>query len=377
MLTVAEVADAAALVGYREDWDALATAASTGSFFETYAWLSNFLVSFWQPRQSAFMFVREDGALVGVVPFLVDPDGDAWCRHTLTLPEHSHFPLANILTADGARPRVLDAVMRHVLQTRGPTSMVFTRVDRASALWSDLAASMERLNLTWHRWEGESIPWIRVTGTWDSYLATRTAHTRSELRRKRRKIEKAGHVAFSVASTPDECETALHDIMDIERNSWKEQEGTSFNNEPGAGPFYTAVARDAAASGALRLYVLYLDGKPVAHIHGVVYKNDYLAIKTSYNESYRELSPGSVLFEYALRDAFERGFASFDLLGVEARWKNELATDLRARSTACVFPSLSIRCRSCRTYECTLKPYLKEHAGWLATVKRRVVAGST
>ena len=94
MITVAEVDDAAALVGYRQEWETLAASSSTGSFFETYGWLSNFLVNFWQPRKPAFMFVHEDGALVGLVPFLVDPEGDGWCPNTLTLPEHSHFPLA-------------------------------------------------------------------------------------------------------------------------------------------------------------------------------------------------------------------------------------------------------------------------------------------
>lgn len=372
MLTVTEIGDASRLGAFEDDWRALCAASPDGSFFETCEWLTTFIETFWAPRELALMFVSDDHGLVGFAPFLVDDDGDAWCRRTLTLPYHPHVPRANIVAADGARRAVLDAVMRHVSIAHGSTPTVLPLVDGASGLWHDAQSIAEGRRYASHVWAEQAIPWIRLDGDWDSYLATRTSHVRSELRRKRRKLEKAGRLEIAAASSPSECDAAMRDILDIESRSWKQQEGTSFTTEAGVAEFYATLARRAGDRGWLRLYVMRLDGKPIAHIYGVVYKNEYLALKTSYDQAFRELSPGSVIFELALQDAFARGYSSFDLLGVEARWKNEIATDTRLLGTACLFPATSLRCGSCRAYECTVKPYLREHASWLWDVKRRL-----
>ncbi len=52
-----------------------------------------------------------------------------------------------------------------------------------------------------------------------------------------------------------------------------------------------------------------------------------------------------VLFQHAIRKAFEDGLATFDFLGADARWKSELANDLRAHVDACAFAGSALRCR--------------------------------
>ncbi|HVX41503.1 MAG TPA: GNAT family N-acetyltransferase [Gemmatimonadaceae bacterium] len=371
-LTVHEVTDAARLVDLHDEWDAFVASSPDGSFFETYEWLTTWLACFWAPRQPAFMFVRDGGRLVGLAPFLPDDTGDAWCRRSLTLPVHSHVPRANLVAADGMRAAVVDALLAHASDRHGWTPLVFPQVDRASAAWAAIEDGARRQGRGVTQWEDMVVPWIRLDGDWDGYLQSRTAHVRQEMRRKRRKLEKAGRVEYAVTSTPRECATAINDIFAIEAKSWKQDEGTSFATEVGVSAFYTTLARLAAERGWLRLYVMSLDGAPIAHVYGIVHRNEYLALKTSYDQSFRELSPGSVLFEFAVRDACEQGYTAFDMLGIEARWKNDLATDARRLASACLIAPASLRCQSCRSYENTLKPYLKTHAPWLAALKQRI-----
>lgn len=376
-LTVTEIRDPAALIDLRDDWDALVASSPDASFFESYEWLTTWLECFWAPRRPAFMFLRDDsGRLVGFAPFLADDDGDAWCRRSLALPYHSHVPRATIAAAEGRRGDVLDAVIGHAARTRGSAPLVFPRIDRESQLWTAVEGAAGRQGRTVTLWDDVIVPWIKLDGDFDTYLQSRSAHVRQEMRRKRRKLEKAGRLEYAVTSTPQECATAMNDIFTVEAKSWKQQEGTSFPTEAGASAFYTKLARLAAERGWLRLYVMYLDGAPIAHVYGVEHRHEYLALKTSYDQEFRDLSPGSVLFEFAVRDAFERGLTAFDMLGVEARWKNDLATDGRRLGTACLIAPLSLRCQSCRSVEHTLKPYLRSHAPWLLSLKKRMSGAS-
>ena len=81
--------------------------------------------------------------------------------------------------------------------------------------------------------------------------------------------------------------------MQIEANSWKQDDGSSFTAAEQLVQFYGRFAVQAAENGWLRLYLLYLDGQPVAHIYGVVFRNHYYALKTSYHSAYRNLAPAS------------------------------------------------------------------------------------
>lgn len=372
MLRVTTLRRAEEFQAHHDDWNALVAGSPDGSFFETSEWIAGWLESYWKPGAIEFLLVHDGSRLVGAAPLLVDEHGTVGCRGTLTLPRNSQVPHASVFAAASRRAAVLDAVFAQVAAERRVVRVVLTGIERDSGAWYDTHAAVERHQLSWLPWEASRIPRVRITTDWDAYLKTRNSHVRSELKRKLRNLEKAGRLEWVVATTPAECEAAMPDVFRIEEKSWKQATGTSFALEPGTGPFYDALARRAAAKGWLRLYIAYLDGAPLAHMFGVVFKNEYLALKTSYDESARDLSPGIALAAYALRDAFTQRYEAFDFLGVQARWKEELATEVRLWSNACVFSGFALRCHACRTYETAVKPFVREHFEPVLKVRRRL-----
>ena len=113
----------------------------------------------------------------------------------------------------------------------------------------------------------------------------------------------------------------------------------------------------------------------MAHLLGVAHRGTYYALKTSYDEAYRAWSPGIVLFQHAIRKAFEDGLATFDFLGDDSRWKGELANDRRAHVDACAFAGSALRCRWDRARVARIKPFLEERAPALVALRRRVLDG--
>jgi CelD/BcsL family acetyltransferase involved in cellulose biosynthesis len=216
---------------------------------------------------------------------------------------------------------------------------------------------------------------IVVQGSWEDYLATRSKHTQREWRRKRKRLDEAGAVEIRTVRTAEDLPRGLEEVLDIESRSWKHVEGTSFQREAGVEEFYRRLAGRCAARGWLRLSLLYLAGRPTAHCLAVVHGNEMLALKTSFDASLANLSPGLALMLALCEQAFRDGLGAIDLLGHPDRWKLEMATDQRTHVDLCVFPRGLMRCEMCVAYEDKIEPVLREKLPpRIADIGRRALA---
>jgi len=369
-LQVEEVAAAGDLRRLWDAWESLAERAPHAELFETPMWLTAWLDTYWESRPIAFLFVRSGEELVGLAPLLDDRKGALGCPDCLATPVNPHARRCSLL-AVGDATSVVEAVLAHLERTRRHSRM---RLRCCDALSPVVAAIEGRRPRALIREKGTS-PIIRLEGDWESYLASRPRHLRHELARKQKRLEAEWDAKWVHVADAAGAERAMTDVLRIERNSWKHPAGTSLVSEPGAAAFYGRIARGAAAAGWLRVELLYLDGKPVAHIMGVGYRGTYYALKTSYDEAYRAWSPGIVLFQHAIHKAFEDGFRTFDFLGADARWKSELANDRRAHVEVCAFAASALRCRWDRFRVDRVKPFLEERAPALVALRRRVLDG--
>jgi CelD/BcsL family acetyltransferase involved in cellulose biosynthesis len=370
MLSVEEVTRAADLAGYREEWQALLARTDGALFFQTYEWLTTWLERFWKDGPLAFLFVRRDGRLVGLAPLVADEHGRLWCARSVALAANEHTLRAGFLCAENG-VEILDAVVGHLRATRKGMRMVLMNLRTDSSLLVDwLPAVARRHHLATSTREASSSPVVRFPADWEAYLGSRSAHLRAEIRRKQRRIEAAGAVLACVAPpTPAECARALEDVFFIERKSWKQTAGSSVDLCPEKERFCRDLAQRCAARGWLRLHLLYLDSRPVAYVFGVVFRNDFYVIQTSFDDAYRNLSPGFILFTHVLRDACRDGLEvllgavpgkirDLDSLQAHSRWKSELATELLHRVHVCVSSREQLPWRLREAYQKRLKPFL-------------------
>ena len=371
MLDIREITKLTELEQHREDWERLLDTASNSEFFQTYEWLRTWLETFWADKPIAFQLISQHGQLVAMAPLLLDDRGDLKCPGSLAFPVNAHAKRTDMTCA--ASPRhVLSALLDRLQKTHHPLRLSLQNVEMNSPVSQVLEETARSAGLRVLIQGMPASALVRIDSDWERYLESRSPHTRREMKRKRNKLDRAGLVDVRPVTEAAHCDSALDDVFQIERRTWKERSGTSLTTEAGADRFYAELARRCAERGWLRIYLLYLEGQPVAHIFGILYKNEYYALKTSYDESYRELSPGAVLFSYALEDAFSQGWSAFDFLGEESRWKNELATTARRYVSFCAFPPGAYRCRWCRTYQQKVKPFVKANIPAAVTLKRKL-----
>src|SRR5439155_13304922 len=107
-------------------------------------------------------------------------------------------------------------------------------------------------------------PYLDTTAGWADYLARRSANFRSDLKRKRRRLEEAGPVTIERHRDPAALEAALAEAAAIEAASWKAEAGTARMAEPRGLAFFRAAAAALAAAGQAELWVLRCGGPAVA-----------------------------------------------------------------------------------------------------------------
>jgi CelD/BcsL family acetyltransferase involved in cellulose biosynthesis len=94
--------------------------------------------------------------------------------------------------------------------------------------------------------------------------------------------------------------------------------------------FHAEISRVALAAGWLRLWVLRLDGKPVAALYGFLYRRTFYFYQSGFDPAFAKDSVGLVMLGVAVRAAMDEGIDELDLLHGTERYKAHWATNTRA-----------------------------------------------
>ncbi|MGH3134032.1 MAG: GNAT family N-acetyltransferase [Gaiellaceae bacterium] len=275
----------------RSEWGALAEG---GSIFATWEWNNAWWRHFGGGRELLLHAVRsDDGRLVAVLPLYV------WRRR---------WPRIVRFLGHGPGDELGPVYARGAAEVaaRGlHTALTGLRWD---VLFGEQLPGDERWNehLNGSTWRRESSPVLRVPdGGWEAYLAGRSANFRQQLRRRTRELERRGSVRLRLADETS-LERDLDTLFALHRARWGSRR-TDFADTP----FQREAAGTALERGWLRLWLLELDGRPVAAWHGF-----QVGAVTSYYQAgrdpaYERLSVGFVLLAHTIRSALEEGATEY------------------------------------------------------------------
>lgn len=174
-------------------------------------------------------------------------------------------------------------------------------------------------------------PYLALPATWEGLLASRSSNLRQQWRRRRRALAREGDLALRVTTGDSELERDLETFLALEASGWKGRQATAINSEPRTLRLYRTFARGAAARGALRIYLLELDGRAIAADVGCVVAGVGFLLKTGFDEADADYAPGLVLRGEVLRASIEAGLVGYDFLGGPDPYKLRWTDDLRPR----------------------------------------------
>jgi CelD/BcsL family acetyltransferase involved in cellulose biosynthesis len=170
----------------------------------------------------------------------------------------------------------------------------------------------------------QAAPYVAIDDKWDAYESGLRRKFRSELRRRRRRLEEQGHLTLEVFDGTERLHELLEEGFRVEASGWKGTYGTSINASPALKRFYTEVAHWAADCGWLRLAYLRLSGRTLAFDFCLEANKTHYLLKTGYDPAYGKFAPGMIMRHLMLARAFSENLDTYDFLGAgHSPWKEE------------------------------------------------------
>ena len=160
----------------------------------------------------------------------------------------------------------------------------------------------------------------------DSYLAGFSAKSRSTLKRKQRRLAERSGGTLDLRCYRTEAEVAhFHDAARrLSARTYQERRlGAGLPDGADAVAEMKALAR----RGAMRAWLLFVDGEPVSYLYAPADGKSLIYAHLGYDPDFAEYSPGTVLQLEAMRQLMdEGGFAWFDFTEGDGQHKRLFAT---------------------------------------------------
>ncbi|MCZ6504076.1 MAG: GNAT family N-acetyltransferase [Gammaproteobacteria bacterium] len=149
---------------------------------------------------------------------------------------------------------------------------------------------------------------IDLDGDFTSYWQSRPVKLQKNIDRSMRAMAKASsNWRFATIESPEAVELAVERYGDLEIQGWKRAAGTAVHRTNSQGQFYQEVLRRFAERGKGLVYELYFDDSLIGSQLAIGNDSMLITLKTTYNEAFREYSPGKILDYLILQQEFELG----------------------------------------------------------------------
>jgi CelD/BcsL family acetyltransferase involved in cellulose biosynthesis len=344
----------------RDAWNRVAAACRDPSVFLAHEWFD----AAWQWRKAnATLFVlchyraerltailplvvrtvKIRGIPVRELAFLTVPDTQ-WCD----------LVVAECDAADAA------SALAHALRRRQREwdAMRLKYLRSGTMAGSALAAALAQQRFAVRHHEAPGNPYIALDSTWDAFYATRSRRLKKANNLSANRLKRAGAVRIDWHAPGMAGGATVAGIEDqaiaVSAASWKVETGNSLEN---AGPqaFIRRLSALATERHWLSIWLLSLDERPVAMEYQLIAGGDVFALRSDFDASLEEISPGSSLNRHLLEQLFGRGLRRYYMgpgnNAYKHRW-TELVEPVREMSVY----GRSFSGRSLALWESSVKP---------------------
>lgn len=310
-LVNAPPAAAAVQVTVHEDLAALPAAAKAlleeagkHRFMNGYHWYQTFAATCLDAGQSPRFYViaSKDAPKTLLIMPMITPLGRAGSRISARkLGEHSLMAMTNhqsrsFAPISNADPECLERLLQGFaihLKQEGCSTVDVNHLDPEIADAALLGRAFTAAGFSVAPYHDQTVVFDRLEGrSFAEFLKGLSSNLRSNLNRRRKKLEKMGALRFEVVQGGDGLAKAIQDYEAVQKTSWKPDEIYPRH--------VSTLILAAAEAGSLRLGILYLDDRPVAADLSFVSDGFAYSHKGHFDEAFRQHGAGDVMTLMAL-----------------------------------------------------------------------------
>jgi CelD/BcsL family acetyltransferase involved in cellulose biosynthesis len=283
--------------------------------FGTWEWNSLWWDHFGRGRRLMTAACRsEAGGLVGLLPmYLVAARGPL---RMLRMLGHGQSDRLGPICLPPDRPAVAHALQVALRSKPWRNALILLEQIPVEERWSTLLGGRAVAS-------GSSPVLELNTRDWEEFLRGRSTHLRREFRRKQRRLEREHAVRYRLVDDPEALPEALDVLFDLHRRRWGDQAAREF---AGTEAFHREFAARALERGWLRLWLMELEGRPVAAWYGFRFGGADWYYQAGRDPAWDRYSVGTVLFGHTIRGCIDAGLERFMFLRGDEPYKRRFAT---------------------------------------------------
>jgi len=340
-IVVQRIEDPAAFQALREEWDELLAASLADSFFLTWEWLYAWWTHLAGDRRLFLLVARQGGRLVAIAPLSLRAR-----RVAGVVPLRSvEFLGADRLSSDyldvivrrGWEADAIPALARYLADAR--LALELASVRRAGCAAAALSRALTQRR--WRMWETPTAvcPFIDLSEhTWESYLGTLESKPRNDFLRLLKNLTKKFSVRLEPASSEHQRREFMAHLVRLHNLRWQNLGGSDALHTADLVAFHDEVSRVTLERGWLRLFVLWLDGQPVASLYGFRYGRTFYFVQTGFDPAYGRHAVGLITVGLTIKSAIAEGAEEYDFLRGDEAYKFRWAREVRHLATLEVYP---------------------------------------
>jgi CelD/BcsL family acetyltransferase involved in cellulose biosynthesis len=277
-------------------------------------WLKVWWAEFSSGAKLNILSVRYQEAVIGLAPLQVKGDSASLIGGT-NVCDHLDF----IVTA-GREGVFFDALLDHLGQLgikhlelgllRPDSTVLSNLVKVAEKRGCEVSTSAEDISLE------QELP-----ATWEDYLSMMNGKQRHEVKRKLRRLYEAGDINFRVIEDAGELAEPMAAFFKLFKMSSNEK--AVFMTDQMIS-FFQALASAMAGSQILKLYILELNGTPVASSMCFDFNDTLHLYNSGFDPHFRALSVGLMCKVLTIQDAIKSGRKKYDFLKGAETYKYRL-----------------------------------------------------
>jgi len=295
----------------REEWNALLDRSSSDGVFLRWEWVHTWWKIFHKNRTLFILTARQDGRLVGIAPFFIEPAIFPKPRCLRFCSDELSPDYMDLILEKGQEGPATQAIVQHVLRNAGEWDIICLDNLRAG---STLLADGLFDGLAHAGKVSFSCPYIPIQGTFDDYVRSRAILATLGLDKKHKRLFQKPGMRHFIVKDPKTLPRAIDDLFAIHKMRYAFKGVRSTFADGGVKRFHGELSRLFLKEEILNLHLIYDDQTPVSAFYTFKYKKKVYFFQSAFNPLYMKWSAGVVIFRMVLQQAFAEGFSEFDML---------------------------------------------------------------
>lgn len=164
-----------------------------------------------------------------------------------------------------------------------------------------------------------------------------------------------GEVLFSKAKSVEDC-------------SWKAEKNSGIFSNERTRNFHKEILDKFSENRWIDFSIMTLYKRPIAYIYNYLYGKRSYNYNIAFDKKYSNMSPGTMLMLWTLKDTASRGILEFDFARGDGDWKSRFTDDFRIHNRIRIFKD-GIYQRLIYCLQAKIMPYMREkkalHGIWM------------